>query len=905
VSLGYLVAWLRIFVDRFGSTEFTFVLVLCNFICGIGAGALASRRCSAWLATRVAAPLSRYGLVELLVSATALITFAAALMPADLFGSFPYAVRDGVYEPLARVQLAKFALATLCVFVPCFFMGVTFPTLCEAFRDDARFPSLLYAWNALGAGCGVLASEFVLIPQLGHDRMFFALIGVNAALGAYFWRAGEGIATSVSGATQPPPPESAADATGRTSLGVLLACAVLAGLVAGSLVADVSERIQFLGIRTSTTMSFVAFWAVFAIFVGSALVRLLPGLRLLHQKIAYALALAVYLAISANVLAVHEWTFGLLAPAHTQDAALPLRLLFPAGMAPLLLYVGVLVFPAFLLLSLLLPWVFDRLQTQRRHLGLATGASTLAFCAGTIAFTWLAPRASIFYSLKLQLVLMAIGVALLATLSERRHLASWKPLLAAVALLAGCILTPGIFDRSYMVPDTLPAKNPIRAVRSDSSHTTFVVEDAGGDHLYLGNVGVSNASPLQRTALGLMAHIPLLAHPDPKDVLLIGYGVGSIAGAISTHETVERIDVLDLSRNVMLTAPEFADTNEGVHLDPRVRFIHDDGRNFLATTERRYDLVTSEPPPPLHSGAYRLYSREYYRDVLDHLTERGSMTQRLPVQQMPQEAVDLVIRTFLEIFPHALLFTGMREELILVGSVNPISPAQLERRFGASERVADHLDRLGVPDVVSLLTRLVQGDASLRRRYAGDLDARLVSDRHNDLDHFFLDPSNPGVVPYDPRGVLEEFADAGLASEALLRQVVIHLGRLQHHARDFPISSLTALRHEGSGGALLVDVDWEQVSRLEQDAESLLAQERLEAARDTLREALVIAAAQPKLLSKLIPLELALGEADAAIDALRRFIAMEPEDASARQQLAELLERGGRADPSLRAPGVH
>jgi hypothetical protein len=258
---------------------------------------------------------------------------------------------------------------------------------------------------------------------------------------------------------------------------------------------------------------------------------------------------------------------------------------------------------------------------------------------------------------------------------------------------------------------------------------------------------------------------------------------------------------------------------------------------------------------------------------------------------MPQEAVDLAVRTFLDVFPHALLFSGMREELVLVGSASPISLATLERRFDASPRVARHLERLGVPDPVTLLARLVQGDASLRRRYASDPEARVVTDRHNDLAHVFLDPSDPGVVAYDPAGVLEELAGEGLANGALLRDVAVHLGRLQYHARGFPVSSLTALRDEGGNGAAGVDVDWERISRLEQSANDLLREGRREAARDVLLEALALEPDQPKLLVKLAPLELKLGNAGAALDAMRRYVALEPQDTAAREGLVRLRER--------------
>jgi predicted TPR repeat methyltransferase len=88
-----------------------------------------------------------------------------------------------------------------------------------------------------------------------------------------------------------------------------------------------------------------------------------------------------------------------------------------------------------------------------------------------------------------------------------------------------------------------------------------------------------------------------------------------------------------------------------------------------------------------------------------------------------------------------------------------------------------------------------------------------------------------------------------------------------------------------------VDVDWERISRLEQSANDLLREGRREAARDVLLEALALEPDQPKLLVKLAPLELKLGNAGAALDAMRRYVALEPQDTAAREGLVRLRER--------------
>ncbi len=94
VSLGYQVAWFRIYVDRFGSTNLTFALVVCCFIGGLGAGSLVSQRLSRGLAgvLKINDRLRLYGLIELLVTATVTLTMLTAYVPADLWAPLRSAI---------------------------------------------------------------------------------------------------------------------------------------------------------------------------------------------------------------------------------------------------------------------------------------------------------------------------------------------------------------------------------------------------------------------------------------------------------------------------------------------------------------------------------------------------------------------------------------------------------------------------------------------------------------------------------------------------------------------------------------------------------------------------------------------------------------------------------------------
>ncbi len=910
MSLGYQVAWFRIVADRFGSTNLTFALVVCNFIGGLGVGALASRRLSGMLAKalRNHDRLRLYGLVELLVTITVPLTILAGLVPADLWGRFPYHLVDGRWHPNLLYQGSQLAIAIACVFVPCFFMGVTFPLLCDVYRPtDAtrRFPSALYAFNTLGACSGVIASLFILLPWLGHERMLWLLVGTNGVIAVVFLIRGgapaacPGPAAKIHGG-QPATTTSVLATVGR-AMPLLIMGAILSGLLAGSLEGDMFKRIDFLSSGDSAVMALISFWAILAIFLASWVVRAAKTLPLRVIKVAWMIGLLAYVAAWQFEAALGHGLSMLESRGASLGPDLP-QLAFYGGflgsLAGTLLFVGIFVFPAFFCVSLLLPWVCNRIQGLDRHLGFAYGLNTLAFCVGLIGFTLVAPRVSVFYSMKLTMVLFAIAVVLLAAMSESRPLALWKPAAAAAVLAAACVITPRGFDRSYMIPDGVAARSPIRALKSNGAHTTFVVAAPEGDYLFFDRHPMSGTRMPQSSYMRLMAHFPLLAHPDPSRALLICYGVGMTASAIATHETIDAIDIVELNEKVIETAPEFADQTNDVHLDPRIRFIIDDGRSFLKLTDGRYDLITSEPPPPMQAGTYRLYTREYYRQGLARLTPNGMMTQWIPTYQMPAAAAELAIRTFLDVFDHALIFTGGEREFILLGSPAPIDLRTVEKRFYEQPTVTADLRRMGVTSPLSLIARIVHGDGALRRRFG---TGRVISDAHNDLEFLFRKADQREVITYAPFDILTDIDAQTLACGNDLRDVLTHLGRLRYHVPGFPVATLLTARQTASAGVRLADVDWEQVTAKLARFSTLRSADDLRGAAGPLRDAIELAPEQPLLLLRLASLQLGLGQVRAAEQTLRRFGRIEPDQEIGYRLLGRALTGQGRLDEALAA----
>ncbi|MBK8977899.1 MAG: hypothetical protein IPM29_18480 [Planctomycetes bacterium] len=910
LSLGYQVAWFRVFVDAFGSTNLTFAFVVANFIGGLAAGSLASRRFAGWLGrrARVADPLRLYGVVELGVALTAALTLLLPALPADLWDGFPYALDGRVFEPTAAATLAQLLASTACVFAPCFLMGVTFPLLCDVFRSSARFPAALYAWNTLGACGGVIAAEFLLLAWLGHQRMFLTIVIANALLGGYF------AAGRVRLPAGQPRPAADQAATALPATSTLVAIAVLGGGLTGAFEADVLRRLQFLDCRTGAALSCISLWAILAIFLASATVRLAPRLTLRHLQIGVVLALGYYLAVWHDAYALKQW-------ANSADdlrvrAALPrlpagltgsfLFVDFGYGFRALLLFTGVFVLPPFYLLSLLLPFACNRAQADGRHLGTLYGANTLAFCVGIVAFSTLAPGVNLFYALRLFLAMFALGaLGLFALRIGGRPARAARTIAGAwlAALVALVLLTPASFAASWFAPSSPASRLPVRALRSDGAHTTFVLDDRHGDWLFFDSHAMSGTNPTAQRYMRLMAHVPLLAHPRPAGALLICFGVGNTASAIAAHRSIERLDVVDLNRQVFATAPEFADTNHGVIDDPRIRLIHDDGRHYLAVSDASYDLVTSEPPPPMFPGVSRLYSVEYYESVRAHLTPGGFMTQWLPIEQMPRPAMRSAIASFIAVFPQSLLFVGADTNFILLGCNGALDLQTIERRYAESPAVAAELTALGVPRPAALLARITMGPRALAAEFGGE---PLVSDQRNDFSHVFHDPGAPANLTYDPSALLAELPgtdERGLRCADELRRITMHLGRLKTAVPDFPATVLQSVpRSAGMPGA---GVDWVVVGlRIAAAAERLRGGD-LASAVEQLREVLRLSPELPLVQRDLGTMLLQLGRDAEAADVWRALQAVEPDDVAGVYGEAFALHRTGADERALAVLRAH
>lgn len=278
---------------------------------------------------------------------------------------------------------------------------------------------------------------------------------------------------------------------------------------------------------------------------------------------------------------------------------------------------------------------------------------------------------------------------------------------------------------------SLPSAHLLRNVTPQSDHKVLAIseginenvvivdEGKNGLRLFTNGHSMSSTGIYAQRYMRLFSHLPLLNSDNPKRALVICFGVGSTLHSVSLYPSIEKIEVADLSKNVLSHAHYFAASNRDVLKDPRVTVFVDDGRQHLRMqAPSSYDLITLEPPPIAYAGVAALYSKEFYLLAKSRLQDHGYMTQWLPAYQVPTDITLSIIRSFLDVFPNAVLLSGSRNELILMAAKT--GPTQLNaekmlRQINANSAVNDDLTSIAANSIIELAATFIAGPSVLAR----------------------------------------------------------------------------------------------------------------------------------------------------------------------------------------------
>jgi hypothetical protein len=365
----------------------------------------------------------------------------------------------------------------------------------------------------------------------------------------------------------------------------------------------------------------------------------------------------------------------------------------------------------------------NELRGRLGDAGSTTGALTAANTAGAVlgslaaAFVLL-PLAGLERSFFLLALLYCATVLVIPAAPSNRL--RFAPALAAAAALA--LFPFGRMTGALHREVEAHFAGRIVAAREGIAETAFyLAHDFLGEPLF--HRLATNSYSMASTAVGaqrymkLFAYLPAALHPRIESALLLCFGVGATASALTDLPELRSLDVVDVSRDILeMSDVVHPDPRRHPLRDPRVAVHLEDARFFLQHTAKRYDLITGEPPPPKIAGMAALYTREHFAAMRERLNPGGIATYWLPAHLLHEHEALAIARAFCDVFADCSLWSGVNLDWILLGSRDGLAPAPRERfaRLWALPGVGAELRRLGFDSPGELAGQFMADAGTLR-----------------------------------------------------------------------------------------------------------------------------------------------------------------------------------------------
>ena len=761
-ALIYEIVWFQILELVIGSSSIALGVLLSTFMGGMCAGSLLAPR----LISRTHHPLRVYAMLELGIAVLALLILVGVPAVGHAYAGM---------------------LAAICLVPPTLLMGATLPAISrwvETTREGVSWLGLFYGGNIGGAVLGCLLAGFYLLRVYDIAIATFVAVVINVAVA--------GLGLIIAKAT----PSEASDEPAAKTLpdtASVYATIALSGFTALSAEVIWTRLLSLLFGATVYTFSLILSVFLLGLGIGSSLgsyiarntTRPRVVLGCCQMLLCGAMAWAAYVLLKS----LPWWPINV-----TLNTDPWLKVQLDAVRA---LWV---VLPAAILWGASFPLALASLASRRDDPGKLVGgvyaANTVGAIAGSLLSSLVLVSAfGVQHSLQALIAVSAVSGLLMLT-ATGGALQSGLTMLVAMVITGVLFVTVPPLSGDFVaygrfVPTTAGESNVIYVGEGKMAFVAVSKRPDGSLRYHSAGKVQASSDPADMRLQRMLGHLTTLIPESPKNLLVIGFGSGVTAGAVSLEPRLERETVIEIEPLVpQFVASHFSDYNFDVSNNEKVTIKIDDGRHFLMTTDQKFDGITSDPLDPWFKGSAALYSREFFEAARAHLNPGGVVTQWMQLYQTNEEAVKSQIATFFEVFPFGSIWAnnidGRGYDLVLLGQAAPtkIDIDELARRVDSPEyqAVAKSLREIKFNSTTELLATFAGQAADFRPWLK---DAAINSDRNLRLQYlagFGLNLYRENeiyrsMVAYGPRMPKELFTGSQPSLEVLAR--LIESGRFR------------------------------------------------------------------------------------------------------------------------------
>jgi spermidine synthase len=232
-----------------------------------------------------------------------------------------------------------------------------------------------------------------------------------------------------------------------------------------------------------------------------------------------------------------------------------------------------------------------------------------------------------------------------------------------VAVIAGVLL--------FSFSDDFETEFPVREVHRDYAATVIATGTGFDRALLVNGSGMTILTPITK----YIADLPLASmNRSPKNGLVICFGMGTTFRSMLSWGIPTT--AVDLIPSVPRLFPYFHSDASDLMRSPLANIVVDDGRRFLDGSDKIYDVIVVDPPPPVPAaGSSLLYSREFYEVVKRHLSHDGVFQIWYPSINGDAATTVSITKSLVESFPYVRAFRSYdRFGIHYLASLEPIPP---------------------------------------------------------------------------------------------------------------------------------------------------------------------------------------------------------------------------------------
>ena len=740
-GLIYEVVWARQLTLFIGNTAIANAAVLTAFMLGLALGSLVLGR----KADAIAKPLRLYALLEILIgcygATTPWLFDLLQLAYADFAGVV------GVTGPYSH--LPRFLIAIVAMLIPTFLMGGTLPLLVKHFAhqlsEAQSVTSRVYGINTVGATLGAFCAGFLLLPSLGitDTLLLAAIINIIVGIGVYRLLAGTGSQTARADSSKP-----VADVS-KPPGSIRRPTLLLVGFALSGFAALLYQVVWIHSLILVIGVSIYGFSTVLTVFLGGiGLGSLLIGRFVKFTEPQRTLKLAFYLQLVIALSAVVSLSLISQLPILFVSGWGMFHESFPLFQAYMFFLAAIVLLVPTILLGALFPLITGLWSNSTGAVGRGVGEAYGANALGTIAgsaigglfiLDWLGIEGSL-YLASIVSILVAVMFWYMSS-PTRSTLYRLMPFpLTILLLFAFVVILPG-WDRTMLQAQVFRqsdryldgnirdeileymSKRHFLYYKEGIHGTVSVIstERNGLQQKALLNNGKTDASnSADMDTQVLLGQLPMFLHREPREVMVVGLGSGITAGSVLQNTTVENVDVIEISPEVIEASYFFKAENHDVLNNPRTNLILADARNYLLASPKKYDVIISEPSHSWVTGVSNLFTREFLQQANNRLKDDGILVQWYHLYGVDRESLKALLESVSDVFPNYTLWYMSGGDILIVSSNEPLKlDYQKQSEFFESDSIMADLDRIGVRSVERLMTYMLMSSDETRPLLVG------------------------------------------------------------------------------------------------------------------------------------------------------------------------------------------